>query len=150
MSKGKSAAVEVSSTVIIERAPIDVWDYVSDLEKTPTWRTTVTGIQPPAVLEAGKRSAGTTRLLGRTWTWLLELTEVEPGRRLGYVVVEGIVKPHVAYLVEPAADETRFTMTGGLDQFGLAGLLLKPFAVPALRRETEAHLTNLKRILESE
>jgi uncharacterized membrane protein len=142
--------MEQSSTVVIARAPIDVWDYVSDLEKTPTWRTTVTGIEPPAVLEVGERFAGTTRLLGRTWTWSLELTEVEPGRQLGYVVVEGVVKPHVTYLVEPVADDTRFTMTGGLDQFGIAGRLLRPFAVPALRRETKAHLENLKLILESE
>jgi uncharacterized membrane protein len=149
VSNGRSPAIEESSTVIIGRAPIDVWEYVSDLEKTPTWRTTVTGIEPPSVLEVGERFAGTTRLLGRTWTWLLELTAVEPGERLEYVVVEGIVEPYVAYRVEPEADETRFTMTGRIDRFGLAGRLLKPFALPALRRETDAHLKNLKRILES-
>lgn len=64
-------------------------------------------------------------------------------------MVEGIVKPSVTYRVEPEADETRFTMTGAIDQLGLAGRLLKPFALPALRRQTDAHLKNLKRILES-
>ena len=109
----------------------------------------MTSIEPPDVLEVGERFAGTNRLLGRTWTWLLELTEVEPGRGLGYVVVEGIVKPYVTYRIEHEADGTRFTMTGGIHQFGLAGRLLKPFALPALRRETDTHLKNLKRILES-
>ncbi len=149
VSNRRSAAIEQSTTVVIARAPIDVWDYVADLGKTPTWRTTVTSIAPPDAFEVGERFAGTTRLLGRAWTWLLELTDVEPGRRLGYVVVQGVVKPHVTYRVEPETDGTRFTVIGGIDQFGPAGRLLKPFAVPALRRETDAHLKNLKRILEA-
>ena len=142
-------AIEESTTVVIERAPGEVWAYVADMEKTPEWRTNVTSIDPPDVLTVGARFSGTTRLLGRTWRWELELTQVDPGRELGYVVVAGVVKPYVSYRLEPHGEATRFTMTGGLVEFGLAGRLLKPFALPALRRETAAHLQNLKALLES-
>jgi hypothetical protein len=149
MSSRTTPALEESTSVIIRRAPSDVWEFVADLATTPTWRTTVSSIEPPDRLEVGERFSGTTRLLGRTWQWVLEVSHVDVGTALGYVVVEGIVKPHVGYRLEPVDDGTRFTMTGGIDQFGFAGRLLKPFALPALRRETAAHLSNLKDLLES-
>ena len=140
--------VEQSSSVVIRRSPAEVWDFVSDLAATPQWRTTVTSIEPPVSLEVGQRFSGTTRVIGKTWRWELELTEVEPGERLGYVVVRGVVKPRVVYLLEPHDDGTRFTLTGAVDQLGIAGRLLAPAAVPALRRETAAHVENLRTILE--
>jgi hypothetical protein len=123
--------------------------YVSDLAKTPTWRTTVTSIEPPDLLRVGVQFPATTRLLGRTRRWMLEITEFEEGRHLGYVVAQGVVKPHVSYRVEPELDGTRFTMTGGIDRLGPGRRLLTSVAHPALRRETAAHLQNLERILES-
>lgn len=141
--------MEESATVVIRRDPGDVWDYVADLAETPRWRTTVTSIEPPDELRVGARFTGTTRLLGRTWRWVLELTTVDTGRELGYAVVRGVVKPRVSYLVEPHPDGTRFTLTGTLPQPGLTGRLLSPLARPALRRETAAHLRNLRRHLES-
>jgi uncharacterized membrane protein len=149
MSKGSAPEIQESATVIIRRAPSDVWDFVSHLATTPTWRTTVTSIEPPDTLQVGEQFSATTRLLGRTWRWVLELTELDDGRQLDYVVVQGVVKPYVSYRVEPDPDGTRFTMTGGINQFGLGGRLLTRFAHPALRRETAAHLTNLKSLLES-
>lgn len=141
--------MEQSSTIVIRRTPDDVWNYVSDLAETPTWRTTVTSIDPPEHLRVGEHFSGTTRVLGRTWPWRMVLTEVDPGRRLGYVVVEGVVKPEVTYLLETDPRGTRFTMTGAIAKFGAAGRLLQPLAVPVLRRETAAHLQNLKACLEN-
>ena len=71
------------------------------------------------------------------------------GRRLGYVVVSGVVKPSVEYVVEPDPAGTRFTLSGRIEKFGLAGRLLQPVAVPVIRRETAAHLQNLKNLLEA-
>jgi len=147
--RGRTSEVRESTSVLIRRSPLDVWDYVSDLSKTPTWRTTVTSIAPPEDLQVGAQFEGTTRLLGRTWRWVLEVTEVDVGRKLGYVVVDGVVKLAVSYGIEPSPDGTEFTLTGGVVRYGLAGRLLKPLALPALRRETAVHLENLKRLLES-
>jgi uncharacterized membrane protein len=134
---------------VIRRSPAEVWDYVADLRRTPAWRTTVTSIVAPEELRVGERFTGTTRLIGRTWHWELELTDLEVGQLLSYVVVRGIVKPSVFYRVEPHPEGARFTMGGELAHPGLVGRLLKPLALPALRRETAAHVANLKRILEA-
>jgi hypothetical protein len=139
-----------STTTVIRCPPGVVWDYVSDLARTPTWRTNVASIQPPEELREGARFSGTTRLLGRTWRWVLEVTHLETGRELGYVVVQGAVTPYVSYLVEADPEGTRFTMAGGMGRVGLVGRLLRPVALPALRRETQAHVARLKVLLESD
>lgn len=149
MSDGRAPSIQDSASVIICCAPSEVWDFVSDLARTPEWRTTVTSINPPDTLRPGEQFSGTTRLLGRTWRWVLELTELDERRQLDYVVVQGVVKPYVSYRVEPDPDGTRFTMTGGIDQLRVGGRLLAMFARPALRRETDTHLKNLKGLLES-
>ena len=136
--------------MIISRPPSDVWCFVSDLATTPTWRTKVTSIEPPDTLQLGQQFAATTRLLGRTWRWALELTELDEGRVLSYAVVRGVAKPHVSYLIEPDPGGTRFTMTGSVEPTGFGTRLLTRLARPALRRETTIHLSNLKRLLELE
>ena len=45
--------IHESSSVVIARLPSDVWDFVADLSMTPTWRTTVTSIDPPEALRVG-------------------------------------------------------------------------------------------------
>ena len=141
--------IEHAETVVIHRPPHEVWAYVSRLEATPDWRTTVTSVEPPDSLVVGAAFAATTKVLGRTWKWSMRLTEVENGRRLGYVVTKGVVKPHVRYDLEPHEEGTRFTFTGTVGAMGTAGRLLSMVAVPTLRREIATHLGNLKRIVES-
>lgn len=144
-------APEVRPTpVLIRRPPADVWDFVSDLERTPRWRTTVTSIEPPTELKVGERFSGTTRLIGRTWKWVLELTEVDPPSTLGYVVVDGVAELFVTYRVDEHPMGSRFSLTGGVEKAGFVGRMVAPFAARALERETPAHLENLKRILESD
>lgn len=126
----------------------DVWAFVSDVGAWPTWRTTITSVEPPTSLEAGAPFSGTTRLLGRTWRWGLELTVVEPGECLAYDVVKGVAKPTVEYHLEPIEGGCRFTMSGHIERMGLLGSVLAPLALPALRRESVDHVGLLKGILE--
>lgn len=135
-------------SVEIDRPPDVVWAFVSDLRRWPEWRTTIRSIEPPDELAAGAAFAGTTRLLGRTWTWGLELTAIDPPRHLAYRVTEGVATPTVEYLVEPSGAGTRFTMSGYIDDMGVVARLLKPVALRSLRRETRAHLGNLKALVE--
>jgi uncharacterized protein YndB with AHSA1/START domain len=138
------------SSIEIDRPVEEVWAFVTDLGRWPEWRTTITSIDPPASLTVGEGFSGTTHIIGRTWHWQLELTVVEPNLRLAYDVVKGVAKPTVDYHLEPLGDRCRFTMTGTIDRMGVLGRILAPVALPALRRESSAHVQNLKRILEHE
>lgn len=134
-------------SIELMQSPETVWEFTTDLGRTPEWRTTITSIEPPAELDVGERFSGTTRLLGRSWRWELQVTVVEPERRFAYTVVEGVAKPSVEYRIEPIGAGCRFTMSGWIDDKNLAARLLMPLAVPALRRETVRHLGNLERVL---
>lgn len=136
-------------SVDIDRAPDDVWCYVTDLARTPEWRTTIRSIDPPSELVVGAPFAGTTRLLGRTWNWELEVTAMDPPRNFAYAVTKGVATPTVEYAVEPLGESTRFTMSGHVDRMGVFARLLEPFAIRALRRETRQHLDHLKARLEA-
>lgn len=136
-------------SVDIDRSIDAVWSFVTDLRRTPEWRTTITTIEPPERVEVGERFSGTTRLLRRDWTWILEVTDVDAPRRFGYTVVEGVARPTVEYLLEPLGDGCRFTMSGWIDEMGIVARVLQPFALRALRRETKVHLEQLRAMLES-
>ena len=138
----------IDLTIDIELPPDAVWDYVTDLRRTPEWRTTIRSIEPPEQLAVGAPFTGTTRLLGRTWHWQLEIVALDPPRHFSYVVTEGVATPTVDYVVEPLQAGTRFTMSGRIDDMGVVARLLTPFALRALRRETRLHLDNLKARLE--
>jgi uncharacterized membrane protein len=142
-------ATRNETSIDIDRPVGDVWAYVSNVARWPEWRTTITSIDPPSELTVGARFTGTTRLIGRTWRWGLELTMVEPGQRLAYDVVSGVVRPTVEYRLEPADGGCRFTMSGSVERMGVVGRILQPMAEPTLRRESTEHIANLKRLLEA-
>ena len=133
----------------IDRPPPFVWALVTDLARTPEWRTTIRTIDAPLEPAVGVPFSGTTRLLGRTWTWELAVTAWEPPRRFAYTVTKGVATPTVEYLVEPDGDGTRFRFSGYIDEMTVVARLLRPPAMWALRRETRAHLVRLKELLEA-
>ena len=137
-----------ASSIDIDRPVADVWRLVADLGATPRWRTTLTEVVPPAALAPGARFTATTRLLGRSWRWLLEVTAVETERLLAYRVVEGFTSLAVDYRLEPLGDGCRFTLTGSSTPRRLVERALEPVAAGALRRQSRRHLENLRGILE--
>ena len=90
-------------SVELHHTPATVWEYTTDLSRTPEWRTTITSIEPPAASASGERFTGTTRLLGRSGGWGLEVTAVEPQRRFAYKVVDGVAKPPWSTASSPPA-----------------------------------------------
>ncbi|MGI9646795.1 MAG: SRPBCC family protein [Ilumatobacteraceae bacterium] len=139
---------DYEGSVVIGRDPKDVWAYVSDLGRTPEWRTSVKSVDPPGALAPGASFDARTRVVGRTWHWRLVLDEVDPPTTLTYSVAEGFTDITVTYRVEPDGTGTRFTLVARSEARRLFERLLEPIAGRALRRESERHLANLKAALE--
>ena len=133
----------------ITRSPAAVWAFVTDMPQTPRWRTTVRSVEQPDPLAVGTRFAATTRLLGKTWDWVLEVSALELETRFAYRIVEGVAKMTVEYQLEATDSGCRFTMSAESDGDGTLARMLKPIAARTLRRESERHVANLKRLLES-
>jgi hypothetical protein len=119
------------------------------MPQTPRWRTTVRSVEQPDPLAVGTRFAATTRLLGKTWDWVLEVSALELETRFAYRIVEGVAKMTVEYQFEATESGCRFTMSAESDGDGTLARMLKPIAARTLRRESERHVANLKRLLES-
>jgi uncharacterized membrane protein len=131
-------------TVVIDRPVEEVFAFVTDLPRTPQWRTTVTQADPlewQGTSAVGTRFRAVTRVAGRRWTWVLEVTTWDPPERFAYAVVEGSVPMEVAYRCEPHGEGCRFTMVAVVDRLGGAfGRVVVPVIAWGMRREVRAQV----------
>src|SRR3954463_1720837 len=82
--------IRVSDTVEIERAPEDVFAYVTDPAKLGTWQDAEEVEQlTPGPVGVGTRFREVHKVMGRRRTEITEVTEFQVGRRFGIRVVEG-------------------------------------------------------------
>lgn len=134
------------------RRPVEtVWAYVSDLRRTPEWRTTVRSVTPPDAPSVGATCTATTKVLGRRWHWTLEITEWDPPHRLAFRTIRGAAHMATTYVLEPDGDGCRFTFVGsssGTDSWLLR--LLTPLFVRELTRQARRHVDILRRTLEGD
>ena len=138
-------------SIEIDRPIAEVWPFVANLEHELTWRApwvVALEVEGGGALEVGSRVRGTTRILGQTDTYVNEITELSPPRRLAWrgVDVSGGVIGHGAYDLEPLGpDRTRFTLDltyEAVDPSKRAELwmvgLMAPFALWKLTRQLRA------------
>lgn len=88
-------------------------------------------------------------MLGRDWSWRLQLTSVVPEEELGYAVIEGIVNIEVEYGLEGSDDGCLFTLAGRSRPGSLFARLIDRVGAWQLRREIDGQVKTLKRILET-
>ena len=147
----RPAPLSAACTITIAQPVERVFAFVTDLPATPRWRTSVKEVTPPVEgeLDLGVRFGAATRVLGKRWEWVLEVTAWEPPHRFGYEVVEGSAALAVTYVCEPDGDGCRFTLRGeGKRPGGLFGAVVVPAARRVMTRDMRRHLGNLKALLE--
>ena len=112
-----------SNSVVIRRTPADVYNFLANPDNIPRWnhaigsaRTTI-----PGPLTAGSWLE-LSRAIPRPGVDRLEVTEVEPYRRL---VLRGDVGPlhgTLDYVLQAVPEGTRLTNAADLQASGLAGI----------------------------
>lgn len=150
--------IRVEASRIIDRAPEDVWAYVSNLDNMPAWDPGLVEVKwdPPLVLGAMVEMRDASRVLTlvsrlvRSPTFVV--SELEDGRRFGLRATPDGGKSwlEAVYSIEPIGPrQTRVTRVASLHGHGgwkLLELVLRRRAM----REREAEVTNLKRVLEAD
>lgn len=121
--------MRVRRIVEIDASPDRVWPLVAELEHERQWRSPwVLALERlgEGPVGPGSRIAGTTRVLGRTDTYVNEVTEYTPPRRYAWRGVEasGGVTGTGVYELEPRAGGDRTRMALQLDYEG-DGLLAR-------------------------
>src|SRR5262245_36532391 len=96
-----------SRTIIIQRAPADVFAFLADGTTAPTWRSGVldvalrSGQGVGAIYTQGVKGPG-----GRRIDADYEVTDFQPGKRIGFKAIAGPVRPTGSFELAPAGDGT--------------------------------------------
>ena len=143
----------VESTVHINCTPRDVFAFVSDYGRDPTWRSEVISMtyQTPGPTGVGQLALEKSRVFGRRLETISEVIEYEPERKIVSKSISGPT-PVISYrLVTPDDGGTRFTYRLDVDVSKTWFFrVLRPVLMPLYKRTFEFYLTRLKQILESQ
>ena len=141
--------VNVEVSVMIDRPVEEVWKFITDLSKVPTWDTGVLEVKQTSTGPLGVGSTGEFREKMRNMTISIRITEYDPNRRLSFEHTSGPMKGSImTESIENIEGKTRFTISHDLKLSGFYKLL--GVMKGRMRREVVAILNNAKRILESE
>jgi carbon monoxide dehydrogenase subunit G len=132
--------VRAELTIEIERAPEDVFAYLTDVSNLPAWQS---GVQRATL--RGDRIEESRSLLGRELHTTLEVVEREEPRRFTLRALDSPVPFLVRHELEPVSGGTRLTVTAEGEVPGFAAGLVRRRAERQFRKDFE----RLKRILES-
>jgi len=141
----------VEQDVFISRRPEDVFEYLDKAENLPVWDSSIMEAEQisDGPNDVGSRWRGVSKILGRRFEWVVEISEREPPRRAVSRAVEGKMQFTVSNTLEPEGDGTRFTYRveaeSGLG--GVFGRLADPLVEKAQRRTVRANLDTLAELL---
>ena len=143
----------VESIVHINRTPRDVFAFVSDYGRDPTWRSEVISMtyQNAGPTGIGRLALEKSRVFGRWLETVSEVIEYELDTKIVSRSISGPT-PVISYrLVTPDEGGTRFTYRLDVDVSKTWFFrLLRPVLMPLYKRTFEFYLTRLKQILESQ
>ncbi len=142
--------VDVLTETLINRPREETAAYASDPGNAPQWYANIKSVEwktePP--LRLGSRVAFTAEFLGRRLSYVYEICDLEPGRRLVMRTAEGPFPMETTYAWEDAdAGATRMTLRNRGEPAGFSRLM-EPLMAGAMRKANEKDLAALKRLLE--
>jgi uncharacterized membrane protein len=140
---------KIQRSILIERSPEEVWDYVHEPANDPVWQSTlleVRGGERP--LRVGSRLSETRRFLGKRFETEYEVTELDPHTRSAIRTTAGPIPASGSYAFERVNGATRFQVSVELNAHWFFKLVEPVFARMA-GRELEANLGHLKDVLEA-
>jgi uncharacterized membrane protein len=143
-------AVDVLTTIEIERPREEVFAFTADPSNTTAWYKNIKAVewetQPPAVV--GSRVRFRAQFLGRTLDYTYEVREIDPGRRFVMATAQGPFPMETTYAWEDTTDSaTRMSLRNRGEPSGFAAVTA-PVMAMAMRRANEADLRRLKALLE--
>ena len=143
-------AVDVTTTVIIERPREAVASFSADPARAPEWYVNIASVRwetEPGVHE-GARATFVARFLGRTLEYTYEIVEFTPGERLVMRTAAGPFPMETTYRWEDTPDgATRMTLRNRGEPVGFIAIAA-PLMAAAMRRANQKDLACLKSILE--
>jgi len=153
-----SLARSATASVHVDASPSEVWEIVADIDLQQDWSCEVTKCEwssPTSSPTVGTRFRGHNRRGFRRWARYNEVTDVEPGRVLGWYTVPSTLYPDsTAWRIEvqPAGDGTEVRESYEIRSISRGFEVFMYWFNPSHRERTadlEADLRRLKALIES-
>jgi uncharacterized membrane protein len=138
-------------SVVINRPIEQVFEYVTNIENAPKWKSRLLEIKRTS---EGPVGVGTTQTsVGQFLMWRpqtnVEITEYAPNRKVGFKTTSGPVSAMGEFTFESVEGGTRVTLVSGMKPTGFLKLV-----GPILARWPQSHLetefAKLKELLEAQ
>jgi uncharacterized protein YndB with AHSA1/START domain len=139
--------LEISSE--IKRPVEDVFAYLTDPAKVPEWNPAVLECraEPSGPIQVGSKLHMVSRILGRRFESILEVTEFTPNKKFAYKSNSPF--PVVAtYLAEPTAGGTRLTVESIVEPAGFFKLA-EPVLGRIAKKQIQTNHDTIKELLEA-
>lgn len=142
----------IEKSVVINQLIGKVFEFVSNAENEPRWRTE---IQESKVIFDGLYGVGSTisqsaHFMGRRIDATAEISEYEKNRSVAWEMTSGSFSGNGSIAYEAVNDnQTKVTITSNFDVGGFFKLA-EPLVARSGRRQTEANLATLKDMLEAD
>lgn len=141
--------IDFTNVIRIDKAPEEVYAYLSDLEHTPEWNWAIseTSKTTPGPARVGTRYRQT-RTVPRSATEELEIVALEPD---SHIELEGTLaqfEARISYRLDERSGRTHVTNHVTLEAPG-ALRLAEPLLAPRIENAVASNLKDLKTILES-
>jgi len=137
----------VEENVVIARPPQEVFDFLSKFENIAVYDSSVmsSGQVGDGPLGVGSRGKGTSKVMGRQFDWVVEISEFDPPRRMVSRSVEGKLDFTITFTLEPSDGGTRVTqrIEAGSGLGGIFGKLADSMVERAQGRTVRANLETL-------
>jgi uncharacterized protein YndB with AHSA1/START domain len=135
-------------TIDIERPPAEVFDYVVNLEHVPEWNWAIASTQmvTPGPVGIGSRYRQTRSVPGPA-VEILEVTGLDPGKRIEIVGDLPAFRARLVYELTPSGMGTRLTNIVELEPLGVLGISASLFP-GHLQASIAGNLGILKSVLE--
>ncbi|NUP21768.1 MAG: hypothetical protein HOZ81_38020 [Streptomyces sp.] len=142
----------IRESVDVDRAPADVYAYVTDPSHLPEWQLSAVSVEPldEGPIHAGSRVRVTRRVGNRQIPMTVQFDELDPPHSWDLHGTDGPVRAHAHGEIEPLDDGRRSRVTIDLDFEGHGvGKVLVPLVVrPQVRKELPRDEQLLKARLE--
>jgi uncharacterized membrane protein len=150
--KGGSA-MRVEESTIIHRSPEEVFTFLENRANDTAWMAAVMQsewLDSGGTPRVGRRGRMVLKILGRRATYIDEVMDYVPGRRIAHRTIEGPLPLITACICEPAERGCLTTVLGQLDRIpgGWVGRLAAPFVARIIQQGFKADLGRLKALLE--